>query len=52
MAQLKAIENLASRRGIKPEMLEEASKEQFGTSYKQLSPSDTSTFIRYLQKSA
>lgn len=52
LAQLKAIESLASRRGIKPEMLENMSKEQFGNSYKELSPSDASVFIRYLQKSA
>jgi len=52
LAQLKAIENLASRRGIKPDMLEDMSKEQFGNSYKELSPSDASVFIRYLQKSA
>ena len=52
MAQLKAIENLASRRGIKSDMLEDVSMEQFGTSYKHLSPSDAAALIRYLQKSA
>jgi hypothetical protein len=52
LAQLKAIENLAGRRGINTEMLEDIAKEQFGSSYKLLSPSDASTFIRYLQKSA
>lgn len=52
VAQLKAIENLASRRGIKTEMLEEASQSQFGTSYTELSPTDAAAFIRYLQKSA
>jgi len=52
MAQLRAIENLASRRGIKPEMLEDLSQKQFGNSYKELPPSDASVFIRYLQKSA
>ncbi len=52
VAQLKAIENLASRRGIKSGMLDEAAQSQFGTSYTELSPSDAAAFIRYLQKSA
>ncbi len=52
VAQLKAIENLAARRGIKPKMLEEMSVEQFGCSFKSIAPSDAATFIRYLQKSA
>jgi hypothetical protein len=52
VAQLKAIENLASRRGIKSDMLDEAAQSQFGTSYTELSPSDAAAFIRYLQKSA
>lgn len=52
IAQLKAMENLASRRGIKPEMLDEMANEKFGSSYKQISPSDAAAFIRYLQKSA
>jgi len=52
IAQLKAIENLAARRGIKNDMLEEMAVEQFGCSFKSIAPSDASTFIRYLQKSA
>lgn len=52
MAQLKAIENLASRRGIKAEMLDDLSIEQFGVKHEYLSPSDAAVFIRYLQKSA
>ena len=52
IAQLKAIENLASRRGINPKMLEDISTEQFGVSYKEIPPSDAASFIRYLQKSA
>ncbi len=52
VAQLKAIENLAARRGIKPKMLEEMAVEQFGCSFKSIVPSDAATFIRYLQKSA
>ena len=51
-AQLKAIENLASRRGIKTEMLSELAVQQFGVSHVHLSPSDAAAFIRYLQKSA
>lgn len=52
IAQLKAIENLAARRGIKTDMLEEMSVEQFGCTYKSIMPSDAASFIRYLQKSA
>jgi hypothetical protein len=51
-AQLKAIENLASRRGIKTEMLSDLAVQQFGVSHVHLSPSDAAAFIRYLQKSA
>lgn len=51
-AQLKAIENLASRRGIKAEMIDDLSIEQFGVKHEHLSPSDAAAFIRYLQKSA
>ncbi len=52
IAQLKAIENLAARRGINPKMLEGMAVEQFGCTYKSIMPSDAACFIRYLQKSA
>jgi hypothetical protein len=52
MAQLKAIENLASRRGVKAEMLDDLSIEQFGVKHQYLSQNDASALIRYLQKSA
>jgi hypothetical protein len=52
MAQLKAIENLASRRGVKAEMLDDLSVEQFGVKHQHLTPTDASALIRYLQKSA
>jgi len=52
VAQLKAIENLAKRRGIPTEQLEEMSKIQFGTIYTHITPSDAAAFIRNLQQSA
>ena len=48
IAQLKAIENLAARRGINTDMLEEMSVEQFGCTYKSIMLSDAASFIRYL----
>ena len=52
MAQLKAIENLAFRRGVKAESLDNLSIEQFGVKHEHLTPTDASALIRYLQKSA
>lgn len=52
MAQLKAIENLAARRGVKAESLDNLSIEQFGVKHQYLSQNDASALIRYLQKSA
>ena len=51
-AQLKAIENLAKRRGISTKELEEMSVVQFGVVYTHIPPSDAAIFIRNLQQSA
>ncbi len=51
-AQLKAIENLAKRRGISTKELEEMSLVQFGVVYTHIPPSDAAVFIRTLQQSA
>ncbi len=51
-AQLKAIENLAKRRGISPEDLDEMCVVQFGCGYQYIPPSDAAVFIRTLQQSA
>ncbi|HOE13233.1 MAG TPA: SWIM zinc finger family protein [bacterium] len=51
-AQRRAIENLAKRRGLTPEELEERVMETFGTSLDDLTPRDAASFIRTLQQSA
>lgn len=52
VAQRKAIENLAARRGIGVEALEEMVQTQFGSSLVELSSENAAVFIRFLQKSA
>ncbi len=51
-AQRRAIENLAKRRSLTPEELEERVTETFGTSLQDLTPRDAASFIRTLQQSA
>jgi len=51
-AQKKAIENLAKRRGIFQEELEEMAKKQFGRSLQNITSPEAATFIRSLQQSA
>jgi len=51
-AQRRAIENLAKRRGMTPEELEERVMETFGTPLGDLTPRDAASFIRTLQQSA
>lgn len=51
-AQVRAIENLAKRRGIDADKLEEMSQHQFGTAFTNLTAQEASTFIRTLQQSA
>jgi len=51
IAQKKAIENLANRRGISQEELEEKAKEQFNKPLEALTSSEAATFIRSLQQS-
>ena len=51
-AQLRAIENLAKRRGIDADKLEDLCQQQFGTGPGNLTAEEASTFIRNLQQSA
>jgi hypothetical protein len=51
-AQMKAIENLARRRNITTEELEEMVQQQFGTTLANITTSEASNFIRILQQSA
>ena len=51
-AQQKAIQNLAKRRGINDEGLEEMSQDQYSVSLKELPSKDASAFIRHLQQAA
>jgi len=51
-AQAKAIENLAKRRGINDEQLEEMSQKQYNVSFNHLPAKDASAFIRHLQQAA
>ncbi len=52
IAQLKAIENLAKRRGITSQSLEEMAIELFGVKYQHIGPTEAASFIRNLQQSA
>jgi hypothetical protein len=51
-AQIRAIENLARRRNIAAEELEQMVQQQFGTSLPNINSSEASNFIRTLQQSA
>ena len=51
-AQIRAIENLARRRNITAEELEQMVQQQFGTSLPNINSSEASNFIRTLQQSA
>jgi hypothetical protein len=51
-AQIRAIENLARRRNISSEELEQMVKQQFGTSLPNINSTEASSFIRLLQQSA
>ena len=51
-AQIRAIENLARRRNITAEELENMVQQQFGTTLPNLNSSEASNFIRTLQQSA
>ena len=51
-AQKKAIYNLAQRRGIDPNSLDNMSREAFGVDLQFLTSSDASSFIRHLQQAA
>jgi hypothetical protein len=51
-AQIRAIENLARRRNIMAEELENMVQQQFGTTLPNLNSSEASNFIRLLQQSA
>jgi hypothetical protein len=51
-AQMRAIENLAKRRGVNNDQLEEMAQQQFGTSFTNLTATEASGFIRNLQQSA
>ena len=51
-AQQKAIQNLAKRRGINDEGLEDMSQDQYSVSLKDLPSKDASAFIRHLQQAA
>jgi hypothetical protein len=52
VAQIRAIENLARRRNISSDELEEMAQNTYGTSVVNLTPSEASSFIRSLQQSA
>jgi hypothetical protein len=52
VAQVRAIENLARRRNISSDELEEMAQNTYGTSVVNLTPSEASGFIRQLQQSA
>jgi hypothetical protein len=52
VAQIRAIENLARRRNISSDELEEMTQNMYGTSAANLTPSEASSFIRSLQQSA
>ena len=52
VAQKKAIVNLAQRRGITEDELNQMTAESFKTSFDLLTPADASTLIRQLQQSA
>ena len=52
VAQQKAIANLANRRGISEEELNNLVQENFNTTFENLTPADASTIIRQLQQSA
>ena len=51
-AQIRAIENLARRRNITAEELENMVQQQFGTTLPNINSSEASNFIRLLQQSA
>ncbi len=51
-AQWKAIENLAKRRNISSEELDEMIQQEFGTSIQNITSGEASNFIRTLQQSA
>jgi hypothetical protein len=51
-AQQKAIQNLAKRRGINDEELNEMSRKQYSVPLKELPSKDASAFIRHLQQAA
>ncbi|MGA2228566.1 MAG: hypothetical protein ABSH41_29380, partial [Syntrophobacteraceae bacterium] len=51
-AQIRAIENLARRRNITAEELENMVQQQFGTTLPNINSSEASNFIRTLQQSA
>ena len=51
-AQIRAIENLARRRNISAQELEDMVQQQFGTTLPNINSSEASNFIRLLQQSA
>ena len=51
-AQIRAIENLARRRNISAQELEDMVQQQFGTTLPNINSSEASSFIRLLQQSA
>lgn len=51
-AQMRAIENLARRRNISSDALEETVQQKFGTSLSNITSSEASNLIRLLQQSA
>jgi hypothetical protein len=51
-AQLKAMENLAKRRGISSDEMEEMAQQMFGTSFRNINSSEAASFIRNLQQSS
>lgn len=50
-AQLKAMENLAKRRGVTTDEMENMSQQMFGTSFRNITSSEAASFIRTLQQS-
>ena len=51
-AQRKAMENLAKRRGISNEQLEDMAQQHFGTGYLNINSNEAANFIRILQQSS
>ena len=51
-AQLKAMENLARRRGVSPEDMDDMAQQMFGTNFRNITSSEAASFIKTLQQSS